>query len=117
MTRPWIYYFGCIGDAGHYMHGPRGERRERQIFDRNPWGHGVDGGLCAPGPQVQGRALLHHKDHWTALAFWDRSVDDRSGSNSVFLAEGDFDFGHMLQLAHEHFPQVFARFTFEVVPA
>src|ERR1700693_4562864 len=76
-----VYFFGCMRGPGHYLHSnpsPRGltERRALCAIERsNPWGYKIDGKLCPAGAQVQGRALVHHKDGWTALSFWDRSVD------------------------------------------
>lgn len=111
-----IYYFGCIDRPGHYMHGPRGYDREADRFtEGNPWGYKIDGRLCPSGPEVEGRALVHHKDGWTALSFWDRSVDRRGKCNSNFLAEGTFTFAEMIELARQHFPKVVARFSFPIV--
>jgi hypothetical protein len=124
---PRFYYFGCIERAGHYMHSnpsPRGLEEIRALHDvlrKNPWGSGIDAGLCPPGKdaryQVEGRASVHHKDGWTALAFWDRSVDSRGGSNSVFLADAIHDFEIMMALARENFPEVLDRLSFAVVDA
>lgn len=121
------YYFGCWLHPGHFFfepgmkRAPREVARSRHSSDRDqpqivPWGYGVDGQLC-PRRGRQGEALVHHRDGWTALAFWDRSVDDRGGSNSVFLFEATLDFPAALAKARETFPEVFARFDFDVVPA
>jgi len=67
--------------------------------------------------QIEGAALLHYKDGWTALSFWDRSIDKRSGCNSNFFAQGTHTFEEMLEIARAHFPAVMARFTFKIVPA
>jgi hypothetical protein len=110
-----VYYFG--------MHRPEpdrtlGECRATSYFtERNPWGYAIDGGLCPKGPEIEGRALIHHKDGWTAMSFWDRSVDHRGKCNSSFLAEGTFTFEEMLAIAREKFPRVVGRFKFEIVPA
>ena len=119
-----MFYFGCSGAAGHYMFctSPArtlDERRQLSGFTkRNPWGYGIDGGLCPKGKeQVQGRALVHHRDGWTALSFWDRSADNRMGSSSTFLAEGEFDFVQMCALAAKCWPRIWARFGFEIVDA
>lgn len=116
-----ILYFGCIRESGHYMWDARGRKSYHDI--PQPWGYSIDGKLCPPGDpwakngQPQGSAALHHKDGWTALAFWDRTVDSRPGSNSAFLADETLTFEQLLERAKEAFPQVFARFTFNVVPA
>ena len=113
-----VYYFGCIEHAGHYMWLPGPSSEYRGDFLRtNPWGYEIDGGLCPAGKEVEGQALLHHKDGWTALSFWDRSVDHRGKCNSSFLAEGKHSFDEMLAIAREHFPSVIARFKFPIVDA
>jgi hypothetical protein len=90
-----VFYFGCWDAIGHFLWTPSGVSVP---LSTTPWGNAVDTGLC-PGKrdrrgevacenQREGEAALHHLDGWTALAFWDRSVDTRHGSNSAFLAEG-----------------------------
>lgn len=114
------YYFGCIDQPGHYMfsspksYSLEDRRRTADFAYTNPWGTKIDGGLCSVGQQFEGWANLHHKDGWTALSFWDRSVDDRPGCNSNFLAEGDFSFDDMLSLARIHFPEVVNRLGFPI---
>ena len=114
-----VFYFGCIDVAGHYMHAsspPRNLEERRavsQLTHSNPWGLNIDGGLC---PR-RGGALVHHKDGWTALAFEDFTVDSRPGSNSVFLAEGTYDFDEMARIAEEYFPAVWARCGRGLIPA
>lgn len=117
-----MFYFGCSVGAGHYMFCSTPartleERRHLSDFTkRNPWGYGVDGGLCPKGKdQVEGRALVHHRDGWTAISFWDRSVDDRFGCSSTFLAEGEFTFGEMCALAAKLWPTIWTRYKFEVL--
>lgn len=116
-----VFYFGCWGEKGHYL---RDVNRNHVRNDRTatPW-EGMDGVLC-PGyvrympfntPQPEGEAALHHKEGWTALAFWDRSVDSRGGCNSVFFAEGTYGPHAMIEIAKTHFPSVWSRFPFEVV--
>ena len=110
-----FYYFGCIGDAGHYIFVPTGHKDYRtDVLKTNPWGYKIDGKLCPSGSEVEGKALLNHKDGWTALSFWDRSVDTRGACNSNFLAVGTFSFDEMMKFANEHFPTVMNRFTFPI---
>ena len=115
MNEERVFYFGCVGVSGHYMHGVDG-RSAHRFTQTNPWGYGVDGSLL-PKSQIEGRAFIHHKDGWTALSFWDRSVDSRRGSHSTFLAEGSFGFDEMVAFGKKHFPEVWARYTFPVVEA
>jgi hypothetical protein len=109
-----VYFFGCWNDdTGHYLHEPTGRSVHRGT-DATPWGMSIDGVLPPAGPDVQGRCLLHHKDGWTALAFWDRSVDTRPGSNAALLVEGEFSFEDMVDLFVRHFPGVLKRFSFNL---
>lgn len=102
------YYFGCIGQAGHYMH-DENLQRAHDFLKTNPWGYSVDGTLC---PSIDSQSLgIHWKDDWTALAFWDRSVDSRPGSNSVFLIEGTHGFDKMKKFIVEKFPSIVERFN------
>ena len=72
---------------------------------------------CGCGSLPEGQALVHHKDGWTALSFWDRSVDKRGGCNSNFFFEGTFDFAQMIELAKANFPTVWSRYTFQIIEA
>lgn len=122
-----FYFFGVDDYTGHFW---RSARRYPQDGDRHgprgcPWGdRHLDGILCRypvqqgryPGPiqvkdeQAEGLARLHHKDGWTAIAYWDRSgPDNRYGCNSNFVAEGTFTFDEMLILAKHHFPHLIER--------
>lgn len=119
-----VFYFGCWGEPGHYLFRPRGLAATREEGRSLPWPH-MDTTL-APGPrhprygeveskdQHQGHAALHRRCGWTALAFWDRSLDRRHNSNSVFVAEGTHSANDMLSLAREHFPEIMQRFTFAI---
>lgn len=78
---------------------------------------GSDNEARKEAKQPQGKALVHHRDGWTALAFWDRTGDSRGNSCSVFVLEGDLDFDQALAAAGKLFPEVFERIDFEVVPA
>lgn len=81
------------------------------FLHRNPWGLRIDGGLL-PKQEHQHEPIVSHQDGWTAMAFWDRTVDTRPGSNSCFLAEGDYSLDEMCALAVKHFPRVVKRFPF-----
>ena len=119
------YYFGCLRgvngqtEAGHYLYDERLRSVPwRQRKAATPWEH-IDAKLApmlryreeAP----QGHAALHHKDGWTALAFWDRSGDSRGNSNSTFLLEGTLTFDQARVVARDVFPALFERFPFDVV--
>lgn len=97
---PRVYYFGCVGEAGHYMHTPEpGLSHSWDFMYSNPWGLSLDDGFKG----------LQYKDGWTALAMHDYTVDSRSGSNSVFIAEGNLSEAEMVKLAYEFFPTIAKR--------
>jgi len=109
-TAPRAYFFGCIGTAGHYMFSPT-----RQVWSHSsPWGaYDIDTREppAPPGEQTEGPARLHHKDGWTMLSTWDRSVDKRHGSHANFIFEGVLNFDAALARAEETFPSIVARLT------
>jgi hypothetical protein len=90
---------------------------ERTPNDAMPWDRGILGALFPryQEPVVEGEAHTFYKDGWTALAFPDRSVDTRPGSWSVFCLPATLDGPTALLLARKAFPEVFARYKFDVV--
>lgn len=113
------YYFGCHLQSGHYFWKPGMKKTNlgyRDMVNDLPFSD-IDGGLApAKGEgQIEGIAKLSHKDGWTALAFWDRSVDHRPGSHSTFLFHAaELPFAVALALARETYPEVFARITYDI---
>lgn len=106
-------YFGCWGNStGHYLFE---SEYQKPPMNTVPW-DSIDGGLAPAGvKQREGVAELHHKNGWTALAFWDRSVDKRPNSNSALFAEGTHSFDEMIQIAKDNFPQIMNRFNFPII--
>ncbi len=135
-----VFYFGCVGKPGHYwfaeglgpVYGDDGDGYEGPRG--HPWrptnrgGLGIDGKLAPRsthptpadriGPGVyevaQGLATLHHVAGWTALSFWDRSVDHRGASNSNFITHDVVSFDDMELRCRAAFPEVWSRFPFKV---
>jgi hypothetical protein len=116
-------FFGVGNEPGHYWWQP-GARPDRNVHtvrtsgypDGCPFGWECDGGLQPADPrEVQGRCRLIERDGWTAIAWWDRSVDKRMACCSTFAAEGIHRFDTMLALLKESFPWVLARAKFELV--
>ncbi len=104
-----VYYFGCLGDKGHYYF-KSGSDRYCDPPEEFPWpGYEGDGGLQPHPGYKQGAAKLHHKDGWTALAWWDMTVDTRPASCSVLFVDAELDLGDMLLALLEHFPSVHKR--------
>lgn len=114
MTSVHLFYFGPIGEAGHYLWDARGKMLWPERI--GPWSLGeLDGSLQPKGvDQAEGLALLHYVDGWTALAFWDRTIDSRMGSNSVYVANGTLSFDEMVALAKERFKARWDQMRFEV---
>lgn len=116
---PEVFYWGCYdsrrGGHGYYA---SGGRSIHAVSERCPWGYKIDAGLAPVGIRgelPQGVAAIHHKDGWTAIAFWDRTGDTRGNSNSGFVFNAEIDFETGIALAREKFPEMFRRFNFEVV--
>lgn len=109
------YYYGVwAGDkSGHGLHYPNG-RIVAAENNYSPWT--VDeldenwlSDEIGGEKQPQGIATLSHKGGWTALAFWDRSGDDRFESRSVFVAEGTLTFVKLLSICSDQFPDIINR--------
>jgi hypothetical protein len=111
-ARPHIYYFGCIGESGHYLWV---SDMRKSLDSIGPWGWEIDGGLAPAGHGRELVAAIHHLNGWTAVSFWDRSVDTRSGSNSTFLVHANLGFDEIVRLARQDFPGVFKRLSGPVV--
>jgi hypothetical protein len=114
-----IFYFGCWHVIGHRLVDGSGRTccgRLPTDFPVNP--EAIDSTFLPPLlPQVEGRGHLSHVNGWTLLAFWDRSIDRRGKSNSLFLARGIHTFEEMVNRCRAAFPTVWSRFDFDVVNA
>lgn len=116
-----IAYYGCIGGIGHYWWLQDGSK----MRNVHPWpmdGIEVPEGLCGDAtlrsdPQTEGCAHLHYMNDSTYLAFWDRSVDKRKNSVSVFCIPGHYTFDEAVDLARDAFPRVWQRYKYSVVLA
>jgi hypothetical protein len=116
-----ILFFGAWGRPGHYYWLPG---RRWAETDRSPpaslQGGKIDGRLApqkrAPRYpnallEVEGEAAVHHIDGWTVVAWWDRSVDRRGGSNSAFLMRGTHTMSVVFLEAADKFPELLPRFA------
>lgn len=108
-----VYFFGCLQgidedhtEAGHYWRSSDGSQT-RDI--PQPFGRYPDGKLAPEGPQAQGAAILHQKEGWSAIGFWDRTGDSRGNSNSNFIVHGTYDFDEMCKLAKDAYPLLWKR--------
>lgn len=111
---PLMFYFGCsLGLSGHGLYGPipGGFIPTKEEAEKLPWfEREMDGAFC-PSEDVAGTGMLHHEKGWTILAVWDRSGDDRSGSNSIFFIEGTVDLKIIKLHASKAFPDFWNRMT------
>lgn len=128
-----VYYFGCRqDDIGHHWHWHINESNVGLLRGPHNIPDPFDGvyapyegvGLVetdTPSPHLhlkpapQGHAHLTFRRGWSILAYWDQSADSRPGSNSAFVARGQFDFETLLKAAKEQWAWVFERQPFEVV--
>lgn len=112
-----VYFFGCWREKGHYLYRPDGTAMQRDFPVAGV--RSLDTVFCPgrregyygtpEGAQEQSLSRVVHVDGWTVLAFWDRSLDRRYGSNGAFLARGTFDFQQMRLIAKRFFPTVLER--------
>jgi len=114
-----VYFFGChTGRVGHYLWRVRSGRYEMTTHKGLlPW-QNIDGELTprtfSAYTQTEGRAARHTLGGWTALAWWDRSVDTRHGSNAALFAPGDLTVEELLALGRKTFPSFMARMTYAI---
>lgn len=105
-----MFYFGTNGSPGHYLYNSNMTRTRSFDFKEIPWGVKIDTGLLdKTKSQVNGQGVLAHKDGWTALSFWNRIDDKRSGCNSAFIVDREATFDEMVHLARTFFPQIMER--------
>lgn len=121
-----MVYFGPWKESGHYFFYEDGEAVYSEERKRLGWKSSEIDGVMQPGcpdpadrlqrhgPRVQGEAFIHHRDGWTAISFWDSSVDHRSGCTSTYIARGIFTFDQMVDLAKTRFAVRWNKMNFEV---
>jgi hypothetical protein len=114
MTAPKMFYCGCHGDTGHYVWSEDGWRSYK-LWKEQPWGNAIDGGLQPPKWRDNGMTRFTQKHGWSALSWWDNSIDTRPGSHSTFVVEGTHSAEEVLAMARNRFPWVFSRFKYEIV--
>lgn len=125
------FYFGCIDGPGHFFNAPRRTRSAGYELERivtaalGRYG-GLDGALCWNSPksdrdrydrrnETEGLAFRTCHGGYTAIAFWDRSCDPRGACNSAFIVRGELTFAQVVRAARHAWPEIWARFKFEVV--
>lgn len=111
----WLY-FGCHREAGHYVFS-EGMRNLAQRYGSRDLSR-FDGMLPPQTDTTPYVATVSRLEGWgfTALAFWDYSVDKRGGCNSVIFAPSlTITADELLAEAQRRFPQVFGRLPQPVV--
>ena len=122
---PGLIYLGCgcRGQAGHYFFLP-GMRNLYSAFpevdrlNRSALAQ-LDGAFAPQDTTNEGEAWFHTDNvngiRYMVISFWDRSVDERHGSNSTFLLIGEAkSFNEAIAECRAAFPEVFNRFKFEI---
>lgn len=111
---PWLY-FGCgPHDSGHYLFNESGQKAHYYGTNPHAWLQAMCWDCClAPQPEnVLYAAALSRLGGWgySALSWWDRSMDKCGRSNSTILApDMSIDPAVMLDEATRRFPWVFSR--------
>ncbi|HYD58948.1 MAG TPA: hypothetical protein VEC35_01240 [Noviherbaspirillum sp.] len=108
-AREWLY-FGCHREPGHYLF-TRGMRP--LYFNRHLEKLNRLDQMLAPQDTRDGYiAVITSLGGWgfTALSFWDYSVDSRPGSNSTFFApRAEMGVEELMRGSIEAFPEVWTR--------
>lgn len=113
-----LIYFGCGDRPGHFFWKPerfphRFGPDPRHHLPTFPWEH-VDGTLPPQDDRTEGVAVAHYANGWTALAWWDYSVDSRGGCNSALFVNEHVTPKRLIELGREHFPAVFERINYGI---
>jgi hypothetical protein len=119
-----MYYFGCIGQPGHYLWENESKKlRYGEFPDDFPKAWLSTDKIntermlvSAPNSYgEQGVALVQHCEGWTSVSFPDRTVDSRPNCVSVFLERGLLSLEETMNIARLEFPSVVNRYNFEIV--
>jgi hypothetical protein len=106
-----VYFFGCLGQAGHYLHRARHWRtldhhEAKQM--RVPSDHALDGSaIFLPFPELKGNGALTYlpANDLTVLAWWGSPWDGRGAVNSAILVRGRHDVDAVWQAFEKAFPE------------
>ena len=107
-------YFGCWGSSGHFLWAANARQMKHVAGLDGPYvpscprrcrSYCADMERCQP----QGFARLTGETERTILDLWDRTVDARGGSHSLFILPPGLDFAEAVAAAREAFPDIWAR--------
>ncbi len=113
MSAP-ILYFGCLGDAGHYLRDKTKPHHAQPRYSSTAWGNQLDGGIFADSKRHWEDGVVHHaqKDGWSVVYWADYSVDTRPGSHSTFVVQALMTKDELIAAARLQWPEVFGRKRF-----
>lgn len=125
-------------EAGHYWFGPgmvtgrcmalrrhHDNRIEDDPYRFVPWAYSVDGHIAPQGKllHVEGAAAFAQsirfigtteEECWSAISWWDNSVDKRPASNATFVIDQRVSAVALLDAARVTFPEVLGRMKYEI---
>lgn len=131
-----LLFHGCDAGLGHHWIPLQGGaylfryRVGNRIYDDPyryvPWGYGVDGELAPQGDQlhVEGAAGFAQVarwlgtplvEWWSALSWWDNSVDTRLASNATFVIDERVGPVELLSRARAAYPTIFERMKYQIL--
>mgnify|MGYP001549230296 CR=1 FL=1 len=114
LPNPEILYYGCLRRIGHFLN----SKQTNIQFHETPWGYSLDEDAVVQKPDIaDGKLYTAKKDGWTAVGFWDRSVDSRPNSKSIFLVAKDWPTERVMAEAEKQWPEVCGRPRFPVKAA
>jgi len=108
-----LLYFGCYDSVGHFLYEPNGWRiSARKLLSEMPNFNvglleGMDG-VFPPPQHIDGYSETD-VNPFKIVAWWDRSLDKRPGSNSNLIGFGYNSAEEMIDDAYKLFPKVMAR--------
>jgi hypothetical protein len=110
------YFFGCIGEAGHYLWarepGALYAHRVRFPAEWGPSAKCIDGDYARRedgGISVHLTADDPLPPGWTVVTMNDNSVDHRPGSHATFVLRGRFDEATAIARVRGAFPNICQR--------
>lgn len=108
-----LFYFGCLGQKGHYFYGSKGPYADSIIgefpgLNRNVM-NAIDGTFTPGFTKEQGIYQATDIGPVKIVSWWDYSVDIRPGSNSNLIGSGYANAEEMIDAAYSKYPDVMNR--------
>lgn len=132
-----ILFHGCgMREVGHYWWAPgmissgafrrrHNDRLEDDPYRYVPWGFSVDGGLAPQGDRlhVEGQGAFAQsgrfigtleEEWWSAISWWDNSIDKRPASNATFVIDQRVSAAELLVATEAKFSEVLGRMKYDI---